>query len=369
MLRPTQAFVHLDHIQDNVKTISGKLSPGTRLMAVVKADGYGHGAAVVAGAALEAGAEWLGVALAEEGVQLRKAGITAPILILGQSWDEQIHLALSHDLDLTVFDLGTVDRIEAEAKRLGTRARIHLKLDTGMGRVGIPIREWNDAWIQRLEGSLHLQWMGLMTHFAESDNDDASYTALQLSRFLDIIEQLRGQHRLPPFLHAANSAAALRFPGTHFNLVRVGIALYGADATMPLQPTLSVESRIVYLKRVPAHFPVGYARTYHTPCAMQIASIPVGYADGYRRIFSNRSAVLIRGQRYPVVGRVSMDQITVGIPEEDSVAVGDRVVLLGSDQDKHITIFEWAEWGETIPYEMLCTIGVRVPRVICKSSH
>lgn len=369
MLRPTQATVHLDHIQDNVKTISAMLSPGTHLMAVVKADGYGHGAAAVAEAALSAGAGWLGVALAEEGVQLRKLGITAPILILGQSWDEQITLALTHDLDLTVFDPVTVDRVEIEAARLGMRARVHLKLDTGMGRVGIPFGEWDDGWIQRLEERSHLQWIGLMTHFAESDEEDPSYTAVQLGRFLDVVERLRRQKRLPPLLHAANSAAALRFPGTHFNLVRVGIALYGADATVPLRPALSLASRIVFLKNVPANYSVGYGRTYYTPVAMQIASVPVGYADGYRRIFSNRSVVLIRGRRYPVVGRVSMDQITVAIPIEDTVAVGDRVVLLGVDHDHEISVFEWAEWAKTIPYEILCGIGARVPRVIWKSSH
>ncbi len=366
MLRPTEAIVHLDHIQDNVKTVLNRLSPGTGLMAVVKADGYGHGAVAVAHAVLDAGATWIGVALAEEGVVLRESGIMAPILILGQSWDEQIELALRNDLDVTVFDLDTVDQIARGAKSRGVRARIHVKVDTGMGRVGIPMYAWNEAWMERLTTDSALDWVGLMTHFAESDSVDPEYTATQLARFLDVIEQLRKRNSLPVVLHAANSTAAIRFPGTHFNVVRVGIALYGGDATIPLKSGLTLQSRIVYLKTLPAHYPVGYGRTFETPKTMQIASVPVGYADGYRRSFSNRGIVLIRGRRYPVVGRVSMDQITVGIPEEDFVAVGDRVVLLGRDGDDEVNVFEWAEWADTIPYEIFCGIGARVLR---KSSH
>ena len=369
MLRPTQAIVNLDAIYDNVTTLMGRLTPGTRLMAVVKADGYGHGALAVARTALRAGAEWLGVAMAEEGVKLREAGITVPILVLGQSWDDQIGLAIAHGLDLTVFDPGTLEHIEAEAKRLQRRARIHVKLDTGMGRVGIPVHEWGETWQQRLLESTAVDWIGLMTHFAESDGEDPSFTVLQLSRFLDVIESLRKIGVRPSFLHAANSAATIRFPGSHLSLARVGIALYGGDATIPLQPALSIESKIVFLKTLPAHHPVGYGRTYYTPQAMQVASVPIGYADGYRRIFSNRGMVLVRGQRYPVVGRVSMDQITIGIPLADEVRVGDRVVLLGGDDGQEITVFDWAEWAETIPYEVLCGIGPRVPRLLYQSSH
>jgi alanine racemase len=232
-------------------------------MAVVKAEGYGHGALAVAETALAAGAEWIGVALAEEGVRLREAGITAPILVLGQSWDDQIGLAVAHDLDLTVFDLVTLDQIEAEAKRLHRRARIHVKLDTGMGRVGIPVHEWGGYWQQRLLECTGVDWVGLMTHFAESDAEDPLFTVLQLSRFQDAVESLRKIGQLPTFLHAANSAAAIRFPGSHLSLVRVGIALYGGDATIRLKPALSIESKIVFLKTLPAHYPVGYGRTYY----------------------------------------------------------------------------------------------------------
>lgn len=368
MFRPTQAIINLDAIHDNVTTVIGRLTPGTRLMAVVKADGYGHGALAVAETAIRAGADWIGVALAEEGVRLREAGITVPILILGQSWDDQIGLAIANDLDLTVFDGATLDQIESEANRMQRRARIHVKLDTGMGRVGIPMPEWGQAWRQRLLACKAVDWVGLMTHFAESDGEDPNFTTVQLSRFLDVMESLRKIGPLPRVLHAANSAAALRFAGSHLNLVRVGIALYGGDRTIPLKPALSIESRVVFLKTLPAHSPVGYGRTYYTPHAMQIASVPIGYADGYRRIFSNRGQVLIRGQRYPVVGRVSMDQITIGMPLGDEVRVGDRVVLLGSDAMQEITVFDWAVWAETIPYEVLCGIGVRIPRVY-KSSH
>ncbi len=361
-MRPTKVIVHLDNIADNVRLIISRLTPETQLMAVVKANGYGHGAVAVAQTALTSGAVWLGVAMAEEGVALREAGIAAPILILGQSWDGQITQAIEHNIDLTVFDMVTFDKIAGEAERLRKDAWVHIKIDTGMGRVGMPVSEWNDVWWHRMRHTPRIKWRGLMTHFAESDAEDSTFTRWQLQNFLDVIESIRRRGPLPPLIHAANSCAALKYPGAHFNLVRVGIALYGGLDEPELKPGLTWESRVVYLKKVPAGMPIGYGRTYLTAEAMKIAAVPVGYADGYRRQWSNRASVIIGGNCYPVVGRVSMDQLSVGLPLSAPVRVGDRVTLLGSDGPGAIRATDLARWAQTISYEIFTGIGSRVVR-------
>ena len=361
-MRPTKVIVHLDNIADNVRLIISRLTPVTQLMAVVKANGYGHGAVAVAKTVLTAGAVWLGVAMAEEGVALREAGITAPILILGQSWEGQIAQAIEHNIDLTVFDMATFDQIAREAARLRKEAWVHIKIDTGMGRVGMPISEWNDEWWHRLNHTPMVKWRGLMTHFAESDAEDSTFTRRQLQNFLDMIESIRRRGSLPSLIHAANSCATLKYPGTHFNLVRVGIALYGGIDDPELKPGLSWESRVVYLKDVPEGMSIGYGRTYRTVEAMKIAAVPVGYADGYRRQWSNLASVIIEGHCYPVVGRISMDQISVGLPLSAPVRVGDRVTLLGSDGTCTIRATDLAELAQSISYEILTGIGSRVVR-------
>lgn len=363
--RPTRAVIDSRAIEDNVRFFLSRLSPGTELMAVVKADGYGHGALRVARAALAAGATWLGVATAEEGVALRGQGISAPILILGASWGEQVKLAVEADLDVTVFHPDAL-RETAEAARRAKRAvRVHLKVDTGMGRVGIQPEELDADWLERLR-STPVVWQGLMTHLAESEAPDPGFTREQVSRFLDVVDKIRRLAALPPCLHVANSAAAVRFPGTHFNLVRVGLGLYGLKAhpaMAPLVPALGLQSRVVHVKQVPAGFAVGYGRTYRTPGPLQIATVPVGYADGYRRGLSNRAEVLVRGRRYPVVGVVSMDQLTVAVPLDHPVQRGDVVTLIGRDGDEEISASELAATLGTIPYEIVTGLGHRVPRV------
>ncbi|MBX5467334.1 MAG: alanine racemase [Firmicutes bacterium] len=366
--RPTWAEVNLGAIRHNVRRYVSALSPGTALMAVVKADGYGHGAVPVARAALEAGATWLGVALAEEGAALREAGITAPILVLGQSYGQQIAWAVEYGLEVTVFDRETLAEVGEAAVARGRLVGVHLKIDTGMGRVGVPWERFDAEWVQALGSTSGVVWRGVMTHFADADHPDPGYTRLQFARFLDAIESLRRRQALPPWLHCANSAAALRFPGTHLSMVRVGLGLYGLKpypAADGLVPALRWLSRVVFLKQVGEGFSVGYGRTYHTPSPMQLATVPVGYADGYRRAWSNRAHVLIRGRRYPVVGRVSMDQITVAVPVGDPVAVGDPVTLLGEDEGAVITAEELAEAAQTIAYEVVTGLSARVPRVWC----
>lgn len=363
--RPTWVRVDLGRIRANVCRLRQQLSGDQKLMAVVKANGYGHGALAVASAAIEAGADWLGVALAEEGAELRQAGITVPILVLGPSHGPQFRIAAAHRLDLMVFAPEHLVAVSAAVAATGTRARLHLKLDTGMGRVGLAPEELNDSWIADLRNPAW-DWVGIATHFASSDSESALATRHQLQRFLNAIEFLRLRDALPPEIHAANSAALLRYPGTHFTLVRAGLALYGLrpyrDAA-GLVPALRWESRVVYVKTVPAGFAVGYGATYVTDVPMQLAAVPVGYADGYQRIWSNRSSVLIDGVRRPVVGRVSMDQITVAVPMDAVVRVGDRVTLIGEDGAEAISAEELADLSNSIAYEVVSCIGQRVPRI------
>lgn len=364
-MRGTNAIIDLDAIGHNLKVFRGVVGPAVALMAVVKAGAYGHGAIEVARAAVGYGADWLGVATAEEGTELRMAGIEVPILVLGASNADQVRLALAQEIDVTVFERFSWEAIKSEAHRQGIKPRVHLKVDTGMGRVGVHPSEVVSYWIPQLTRG-DVIWPGLMSHLAESDADDPAFTRRQLTRFLDVIEQIRlSGTPLPPTIHLANSAAALRYPGTHFNLVRIGIGLYGAEpypGATGLKPAMRLESRVTMVKRLEPGDSVGYGRTYVLDKPASIATVAVGYADGYRRALSNRAFVLIRGRRCPVVGRISMDQATVQVPDDLAVQAGDRVILLGCDGDAKVAVEEWAEWAGTISYEVLTGISPRVPR-------
>lgn len=362
--RGTVAVINLGAIAANVKLFLGRLMPGTELMAVVKADAYGHGAVPVAKTALSAGAGWLGVATAEEGLALRSEGIDAPILILGASNPEQVRLAVQHHLDLTVFEPLAWENVLYWASALNETARVHLKVDTGMGRLGVRPDSVVTEWSQKLSDP-RVVFQGLMSHLAASDMD-LEYTAQQLEIFLDVIEQMRQRNSsVPPTIHLANSAATLRFPGTHFNLVRVGIGLYGA-CPYPKSPRLAsvmeITAPVTMVKRVPPHTFIGYGKTYQTTAWSTVATLGIGYADGYRRAFSNRAWALLHGRRCLVVGRISMDQTTLVVPDDMPVAVGDSVVLLGSDGEDQITADDWGQWADTISYEVLTGISGRIPR-------
>lgn len=359
--RGTWAEVDLGAVAQNVALLCSRLAPGAKLMAVVKADGYGHGAVPVARAALAAGAAWLGVALAEEGVALRRAGIEAPILVLGGSNRSQMMLAAEADLAVAVFDLSHLETAREIGAAAGRRLRVHLKVDTGMGRIGLIAERFDEIWAERLSDP-GLDFEGVFTHFAGSDEPDPEPTRRQLSRLLDLLERLRVLGLLPRELHAANSAAVFRFPGTHFTLVRAGIGLYGLTPypeAPRLVPAMRWRSEVLWVKSVPARFRVGYGGTYETPAPMSLAAVPVGYADGYRRAWGNRATVAIRGRRYPVVGRVSMDQITVAIPPADPVFPGDPVELMGGVGP---SAEELADLADTIHYEIVTGISSRVPR-------
>ncbi len=354
-LRPTVARVDLDAVRHNVRALRPE---GAELMVVVKADGYGHGAAPVARAALEAGATWLGVALVEEGIALREGGIDAPVLVLAEFPRGSEKEALAAGLTPTVY---TEEGLRALAGAGATG--VHLKVDTGMHRAGLWPPEDAVAFARRVvEAGLSLE--GLWTHFARSEEDEET-TRAQLRRFLAVAEAVRAEGIAPRYLHAANSAAVLRYPETHLDLVRVGIGAYGvapAQGLAPgLRPALSWCSAVALVKRLPAGEAVSYGHRYRLERPATVATVPVGYADGYLRALSCRADVLIRGRRRRVAGSVTMDHILVDCGD-DRVAPGDEVVLLGRQGDEVITAEELAERAGTIPYEILTSVGPRVPR-------
>jgi alanine racemase len=360
--RPTVAVIDLDAVRHNVRALK---PPGAELMAVVKANAYGHGDVPVARAALEAGATWLGVALVEEGLRLRAGGIDAPILVLTEFPRSSEKEALVAGLTPTLYsDEGLASLAEATAT-LGQASPVHVKLDTGMHRVGLAPELAPQLCLRILESGLELE--GVWTHFAAAEEPDDPSARAQLDRFREALEGLAGAGIRPRYLHAANSAAVLALPESHLDLVRVGIALYGIvpgpalKGRADLRPAMSLRSQVTLVKRVAAGEGVSYGLTYRLQRESTVATVPVGYADGYHRAVSGRAEVVIRGRRYPVAGTVTMDQITVDCGD-DPVRVGDEVVLFGSQGNAEIRAEELAGWAGTIGYEVVCAVGDRVPR-------
>lgn len=362
--RRTEAVISLAAVAANVRAVRAALAPGTMLWAVVKANAYGHGAVPVALAALRAGADALAVALPEEGWALRRAGIASRILVLGPILPEQAGGVVSADLEAIAFSPPVIDALGAAAQVAGRRVAVHLKVDTGMGRVGAAPQDV-PALAERLGRWRSIEWAGLMTHLSDADHEDATWTGEQYRQLLRVVERLRQRGWSVP-VHAANSAAALRFPGLQADGVRAGLALYGLEpwpGAPPLSPAMELTSVVTMVKPVPRGFAVGYGHTYRAPAPQQIATVAAGYADGVRRALSNRGAALVGGLRAPIVGRISMDQLTLAVPLAAPVHVGDPVVLLGRQGSEAIRAGDWAEWLGTISYEVVCGISDRVPRV------
>jgi len=366
--RPVWAEVDLNRISHNMREIRRLVRKSCELMAVVKADGYGHGALPVARAALMAGASRLAVAIPEEGVTLRKDGIPSPILVMGSLWPEQAEVIVSNSLTATVFDLPLAQALSAEAKRQRKNVRVHLKVDTGMGRIGLFPRDVV-PFINQVLRLPYLEIEGIYTHFATADAVDKTYAYQQFGLFEKVIKEMKDAGIQIPLRHAANSAAILNLPESHLDMVRPGIILYGINPleggspSINLKPALSWKAKIAYVKRVPAGTGISYGRTHITRGSVRIATLPLGYADGLSRALSNKGEVLIRGQRAPIVGRVCMDQCMVDVSQIEGIQVGDEAVLVGSQGRKRLSAEEVAQKIGTIGYEVVCNIGKRVPRV------
>ncbi|EGL82808.1 Alanine racemase [Caldalkalibacillus thermarum TA2.A1] len=374
--RQTWAEINLDAIYDNVANFKKYLAKDKALMATVKADGYGHGAVPVAQSALRAGADWLAVALLEEGIELRQAGIQAPVLVLGYVLPEYLPLAQRHRLSVTVPDYAYFEDMAAQVSSEEPPLSFHLKLDTGMGRLGIPsldeLEQMVQAYMRLNHASDHnlLNWEGVYSHLATADEQDDAYLRRQLACFDERVELIFKSGIKPRFIHLANSAGLIRqTTGRHTNLVRLGISMYGllpADwmgdlLPFKLQPAFSLYSALSQVKQVPVGHGISYGCTYRAREEEWIGTIPIGYADGYSRLLSNRAHVLIDGRRYPVVGRVCMDQMMVKL--DRPYKRNQRVTLIGREEDSEVSVDELAGLIGTINYEIPCQISKRVPRV------
>lgn len=377
-LSRTWTEISLDAIADNVQEVLSHLRPGVQAMAVVKADGYGHGALEVARAALGAGATWLGLAMLDEALALRRAGIDAPMLVLGHTPPDSVADAVAAGISLTVYQEDVLAAVAAAGRRASRPGRVHVKVDTGMGRIGV-FPEEAVAFCRRAADLPGVLLEGVFSHFAAADSADKSYTRQQFDQFRAVLDALAARGLTVPLRHAANSAATMDLPETHLDLVRAGIAVYGLQPSdevehpLPLTPAMTWKTRVVHVKRVARGNCISYGCTYQTRADSVVATLPVGYADGYSRSWSNRGYVLVAGRRVPVVGRVCMDQLMVDVTElaEDGieVRVGDEAVLMGRQGEESLTADELAAGLGTISYEIICLVGKRVPRLYLRNGQ
>jgi alanine racemase len=364
--------VDLGALRHNCRLLRERVPTGTKVMAAVKADAYGHGLLPVSRVFAEEGVDWLGVAIVEEGLTLRRAGIALPMLVLGGLADGSEPVAVEAGLTPVVYRSASARALNALAARAGRPLAIHLKIDSGMSRLGVPLPELSE-FLDLLSGLDHLLVDGVLTHLAEAENPDDSFTSLQLDRFGGAIAELRRRGHRPTWIHAANSAAVMagHAPPTPAiaNLVRPGLALYGCapdprfEGLWPLRPVMSFESAISFLKWIPPGAQVSYGLTWTAQRPTRLATLPVGYGDGYFRALGNRAHALVRGQRVPVVGRVCMDLALLDVTDVPHVREGDRAILVGQQGAEAISAAELASLLDTIPYEVICAISPRVPRV------
>jgi alanine racemase len=370
-----QARVDLNAIRHNLLEVRKKLKPDTKLMVIIKADAYGHGAVALA-KAIGGRIDAYGVAIIEEAVELRKAGITKPMLLLGFTPKEQYDQVVAYDVAQTIFQYEMAKALSEEALRQGKTARVHIKLDTGMSRIGFADTPESIEEIKRIRELPNIEIEGLFSHFACADETDKTSTINQLDRYIKFNELLEKENIFIPVKHIANSAGIIEFPEAYFNMVRCGIVTYGIYPSdmvnrkeIKLIPAMELKTHVIYVKDVEAGVGISYGATYVTDRKRRIATIPVGYADGYSRNLSNRGKVIIHGQYAPVVGRICMDQFMVDVTEIEDVRQGDLVTLLGRDAAAYISAEELAEWSHSFAYELVCTIGKRIPRVYLEPDH
>lgn len=376
--RPTAAFVDLAVLGDNFTHLTASLGPERELLAVVKAEAYGHGAPEAAAAFASAGARWFGVAMVEEAEALISGAAPnalgeARVLVMSGALPALAPRIASGGFDAVVWDMAQAEALAAAAASAGRTARVHVKIDSGMHRLGIPPGEAPD-FFRRLGEMAGVEAAGLMSHLAQADEAEGGEpTREQFEIVRALMSALEAGGLLPPVIHTANSAGGIAYPDAPGSLVRAGIALYGCPppgkAGAPLRPALTLKSALIQIKDVPAGGAVGYGGTWRMETPGRIAVVPVGYADGYPRILSSRTDVLVRGRRVPIAGRVSMDMLTVDVSELADAAVGDEVVLIGAQGDKAILCEELAARSHTITYEILSRLGSRIPRVFFKAGR
>lgn len=370
MNKRTWAEVDLDAIAHNMKEIRRITDPHAKVMAVVKADAYGHGFLEITKTLLENGADCLAVALLEEAKQIRRRHIEVPILILGGTDPDAVDDLIDFDIMATVFSYDFAKTLSYAAEKKHKTAKIHIKIDTGMSRVGLVAGEENSGIIREIEriASLpNLEIDGIFSHFATSDENDSSYTQLQFERFMDVISLLEERGIHIPTKHICNSAAIMMYPQMHLDMVRPGVILYGlypsdeVDVTrLNLKPAMTLKARISMVKEIEKGRGVSYGKEYITDKTTKIATVPIGYADGYLRKLAGKAQMVVSGTCVPVIGRICMDQCMIDVTNVHNINTGDEVIIFGADR---ITIDDVARWLETINYEVACVIGKRIPRI------
>jgi alanine racemase len=366
IVRPTRVEVDLKILANNFRKLKNYVQP-VRVMPVLKANAYGHGLIRTAKLYQELQADYLGVAVVEEGILLRETGITLPILVLGGVWGNQIPLFLKHNLTITASSIDKLKQIDETAAQMKINAVVHLKIDTGMERIGV--HYYNaEKFLEAAYSFKNINVEGIYSHFATAESEDLTFSKLQLERFNEVLEYFNKHSIQPPIRHISNSGAILQMPEANLDMVRPGIMLFGVypskniKKTVAVNPALTWKSLVVYFKVIKAGNAVGYGLTWKPDHDIRAVTVPVGYGDGYLRSMSHKAKVLLSGKLYPVVGNISMDQIVVNI-ENDSAYNSDEVILLGSYGKNSITAEDLAEWAGTIPYEILTNINTRVPRI------
>ncbi|MBI5428537.1 MAG: alanine racemase [Nitrospinae bacterium] len=373
--RATHAEINLTSFRHNLNLARTALRPGVKTMAVVKADAYGHGALPCSKAALDAGADWLGVGILEEGLELRQHGIDAPVLVLGSVFPHEIDALIRGGLSTILSDYRLARALSRQAARAGKTVGVHIKVDTGMGRLGVLPEDFL-CLVERVLERKNLRIEAVSTHFSSADEDDPEFTLSQLSRFNRAVEQLRAAGRPVPLLHCANSSALIKFPQTWFDMVRPGLILYGALPSPKLKPHLKNlagggellpvmqwKSRIIQINRIPKGSGLSYGKNHVVSRDSLIATLPAGYADGLSRNLSGKMNVLIRGRKARQVGTICMDMCLIDVTDIPEAQVGDEAVILGRQGQEAISAEELAQQNGTVPYEILCAVSKRVPRV------
>lgn len=369
------AQINLDNIASNVKHIRNSLKDNIKLMAIVKADAYGHGAVEVSKTALYNGADWLGVAICDEGVALRENNIHVPILILGYTPEAKIDEVIKNNLTQTVFSFETAKVLSDVATKLKKTVDVHIKIDTGMSRIGFLPTQENINTIVKISKLPNLHITGIFTHFCTADEKDKTFTYEQYRRFEYVCKNLEQKGIKDIIRHAANSACILEIKDVCLDMVRAGIIIYGlmpssdVNKTIDIKPAMSLKTHISYVKTIKENTGVGYNRTYFTDKVTKIATVPVGYADGYSRILSNKARVIVNGQYANVIGNICMDQFMIDVTDIENVNVDDEVILMGSCENAVVSAEELARIEQTINYEIVCNVGKRVPRVYIKNNN
>ena len=372
--RATRAEIDLTAFRHNLQNLRKYLDPQTRIMAVVKADAYGHGAVPCARIAVESGAaNYLGAGVIEEGIELRENGLNAPILILGSIFPDEAEDLVRHNLATILCTQPLAQALSKEAEKQDKTVSVHIKVDTGMNRLGIS-PENLPTLLDQVRNLKNLKIEALSTHFSSADDEDLSVTQAQLEKFQTALTILQKEGVHTPIVHCANTSALFKFPESHFNMVRPGLILYGVlpspslrpvidQGENPFQPVMQWKSQIILLKPIAKNQPVSYSGSFTTQRDSLIATLPIGYADGLHRMLSNKMDVLIRGRRAPQVGNICMDMILIDVTDIPDVQAGDEVVIFGRQVDEMISVEELAVKGKTIPYEILCSVSKRVPRI------